>query len=122
MRQILFFCRILRKDYTKKDAAKESELSHPLLRQPAFTSHFLDRVLGTKNERNAPDTRERYRGIDDPGKQCACTTADPRHGIELKKPDPAPVQCADHDKDQCNTVNDGHDFYLFSKNNSTCSF
>ena len=100
--------------FYKKTAARKH--SYPMLpcgsRKCAL--HFFDRVLRTKDPGHAPDTGKRHNGINDTGKQGACATADPRNRIKAEQPNGTPVQGAYHNKDQGNTVNDSHSFYLFS--------
>ena len=76
--------------------------------------HFFDRVLRTKDQGNTPDAGKRHNGINDTGKQGARATADPRNRIKAEQPDRTPIEGAYHNKDQGNTVNDSHSFYLFS--------
>ena len=68
---------------------------------------FFDSVKGfacAKDQRDTPDARKPYRGIDDTREQRGRSAADPSNDIELEQTNAAPVECADDTDDQRNTV------------------
>jgi hypothetical protein len=61
---------------------------------------------------NAPDARECDEGVDQTGEDGSLSAADPRHDIEAEQSDGPPVERADDDEDQGNSIK--HLFRLLS--------
>ena len=70
----------------------------------------LTDLIGPKDQRDAPDARQGYDGVDDAGKERFRATAKPSHRVKSEQPDRAPVQGTDNGKDQSDPVQDHHAF------------
>ena len=63
------------------------------MRQPSFL--ILDSIKGfasAKQQRDAPNARKTYHGVDDAREERGLSTADPGNDVKLKQTDAAPVE------------------------------
>lgn len=57
-----------------------------------------------ENQRYAPNTRQRYHGINNTASKCGLSTEEPCDKIKLEQSDASPVQRADDRNNQGNSV------------------
>jgi len=70
---------------------------------PCFLFPFDD-VVPAKQERNAPQTCQAYKGIDQSAEQGTGAAKEPGNQIELKNSHKSPVETTDDSKDQGNCI------------------
>jgi hypothetical protein len=59
----------------------------------------------SKEERDAPNTCKRHRGVDNTRQKCGRATANPRYYVKLKKSDRTPVERANDSQNQRKFIN-----------------
>jgi len=65
----------------------------------------VDFLSVPEEQGDAPDAGQRDDGVDDAGKDGSLTAADPRHDVKAEKSDGTPVERADDDEDQSDSIN-----------------
>lgn len=67
---------------------------------------LFDRFARTEQEGYAPETGQRDHRVDDTANEGVLPAENPRHDVELKQTDAAPVCGTDDDEKQCDSVHD----------------